>query len=103
MSIKLIAILLVIALLWWIYDFCGGDLTCRSMDYVIRSPLRWIFSAEEFLDRDPGDPLAALICGTCPPARYRIRLPSRTLFTLHAPPDCVHPFRIRDNPAIVHW
>jgi len=25
MSIKLIAILLVIALLWWIYDFCGGD------------------------------------------------------------------------------
>jgi hypothetical protein len=43
MSIKLIAILLVVALLWWIYDFCGGDVTCPAMDHVIRSPLRWFF------------------------------------------------------------
>jgi hypothetical protein len=43
MSIKLIAILLVVALLGWIYDFCGGDVTCPAMDHVIRSPLRWFF------------------------------------------------------------
>lgn len=43
MSGKLIALLLVLVLVWWLYEFCGGDLRCPAMDYVIRSPLRWLF------------------------------------------------------------
>jgi hypothetical protein len=86
MSIKLIAILLVIALLWWIYDFCGGDLTCRPMDYVIRSPLRWIFSAEEFLDRGTHATLSRhSYAGLAHPPDIALRLPSRTLFTYTHP------------------
>lgn len=83
MSIKLIAILLVIALLWWIYDFCGGDLTCRPMDYVIRSPLRWIFSAEEFLAR-----------ATRPSRGTHMRdLPTRPISHQVAFEDAFHPTR----------
>jgi hypothetical protein len=39
---KLIVALLVLALLWWLYDFCGGDLTCPNLDDAIRSSFRWL-------------------------------------------------------------
>jgi hypothetical protein len=40
---KLAVLLLVLALLWWLYDFCGGDPRCPAMGYVMRSPIRWLF------------------------------------------------------------
>ena len=42
MSIKLIVVLLVLAFLWWLYEFCGGDLACPNLDHGIRSPFRWL-------------------------------------------------------------
>jgi hypothetical protein len=42
MNIKLIVVLVVLALLWWLYEFCGGDLTCPNLDHAIRSSFRWL-------------------------------------------------------------
>jgi hypothetical protein len=35
---KLVVLLVVLALLLWLYNFCGGDPRCPAMDYVLRSP-----------------------------------------------------------------
>jgi hypothetical protein len=40
MSVKLVVLLVVLALLWSLYNFCGGDVRCPAMDYVFRSPIR---------------------------------------------------------------
>ena len=43
MSGKVIGLLLALALIWWLYSFCGGDPRCPATAYAIRSPIRWLF------------------------------------------------------------
>jgi hypothetical protein len=43
MNKTLIITLVVLALLWWVYKFCGGDMRCPAAEHVMRSPLDWPF------------------------------------------------------------
>ena len=43
MSKTLIIVLVILGILWWIYNFCNGDVQCPAAEHVIRSPLDWHF------------------------------------------------------------
>jgi hypothetical protein len=40
---KVIVLLLILAILWWLYNFCGGNLRCPALDHALQSPIRWWF------------------------------------------------------------
>ncbi|MGE5219268.1 MAG: hypothetical protein ACM3SP_19910 [Chloroflexota bacterium] len=44
MSKKLVVTLLVLAVLWWVYNYCGGNLRCPALENAMRSPLDWILT-----------------------------------------------------------